>query len=309
MKSYPHTFRGDGGVHVIERLRRRPDTTGVLMQYRVSVPAFERASYFAAFQKYDPVNPAYESWPETANRLQPLAITNFSNLKRGGQFLILKLTGGHYLVLLPLAGCETLTWFTSHADDLVLNLGTLGTAAAQGDFPLLAWSRDADPYRACRQAWKLALDHPLIAHSTRFRSEKSYPDIFRYLGWCSWEEYKREISEKIILRDMRSLEQAPVPVRYVLVDDGHLDHERNSLLRFSPNDKFPHGWSRILSRRRVDGIEWVGLWLNFNGYWGAVSLKHQLPGMDEHLMPDIHNLRLLPRPGKLHSHAFYDAMI
>jgi hypothetical protein len=286
-----------------------PDGEGILKRYEVAVPPFEKACYFANYQKYDVVDPKNETWPEGGNRIQPLRVEHFRGLKCGGMQLLLQRAGGGYGVLLPVAGERTLAYFHSREDTLTLNLATFGTAAVEGDLPLLAWAWDADPYLAFRKAWLTAMSHERVGFSTRPREEKHYPEIFRYLGWCSWEQYLREIDEQTLLYAVDAIEKSGLPIRYVLVDDGHLHHEGDRLLDFAPSARFPHGWQPLLSRRRPEAIRWMGLWLNFNGYWKGICPANNLGPLNEHLASDATGKMLLPKGGKLHSAAFYDAMI
>ena len=106
---------------------------------------------------------------------------------------------------------------------------------------------------------------------------------------------------------MDAIEKSGLPIRWVLVDDGHLDEQRRQLLSFNPNAKFPHGWGPLLDRRKPDKVRWMGLWLNFNGYWNGISPQNKMGALNEHL--SAQKTGLLPKPGAEHSFAFYDAMI
>ena len=108
-----------------------------------------------------------------------------------------------------------------------------------GDLPLLAWARSADPYDACRNVWEAALRHPLVRQSTRLRETKRYPEAFRYLGWCSWEEYRSKIDEKTLLDAVDSIEAAGLPVRWLLVDNGYVDEEGRRPGRLSAEFQIP----------------------------------------------------------------------
>lgn len=297
------------GVESLSGYEGTPDDTGVLERYELSVPAFERACYYANFQRYDPAYPGGPKWPNGANRCQPLRVTDFSDLRYGGSFLLLDLADGGALALLPLSGATTLTWLSGEGNQLVLNLGTLGTAPAAGDLPLYAWSRAADVYTACRRVWEAAIGDPLIGASTRMRAEKRYPDIFKYLGWCSWEEFHAAIDADLLLDAADKLDASPLPIRYMLVDDGHLDHDdKRRLASFETNEKFPNGWRDLMAKRSDDGLSWFGLWLNFNGYWNGVAPENRLGDLDDRMLTNNAGAKL-PDTDPLSSTAFYDAMI
>jgi hypothetical protein len=310
---------GDSGVETEQGYHGKPNDEGVLKDYVIEIADFEKGCYYAAYQKYDPVKSEFDIWPDGTNRIQPLRIFDFRNLKNGGMFLLLQLTNGKFLSLLPLAGRQTIAWFASADGKLVLNVGTLGSGQVKGDLPLLAWAKADDPYKACHHVWERAIKHELIGNSTKLREQKPYPEILRYLGWCSWEEYHEDIDEETLLRDIESIEHSDLPIRYVLIDDGHLDEKDRQLKSFRPNKKFPSGWSRLLSRRRPDKIKWMGLWLNFNGYWLGVDPENKLNNLNEHLETvvltqlepavKLNQKALLPKQGLEHSVSFYNGLI
>ncbi|MCX7011295.1 MAG: Sip1-related alpha-galactosidase [Candidatus Sumerlaeota bacterium] len=307
MKLSLATRAESAGVERLQAFRGTPDDEGILARYEVDVPAFQSACYYAAYQKYDVQQPNSHFWPEGANRIQPLKIENFQGLQKGGMFLLLQLADGSCTAILPMAGPRSVAYFHSDGDQLILNLATLGVDAVEGDFPLCAWAKAKDPYRASKAAWEIALRNSLVGQSARLRQEKRYPDVFRYLGWCSWEEFKAAIDEPMLNEAMSVLEKSDAPVRYALIDDGHLDHDKRRLKSFQPNAKFPNGW-RPLMALKSEKLRWIGVWLNFNGYWEAVAVGNQLGALNEHLAP-VAGGGLLPKRDFLSSTAFYDAMI
>lgn len=299
-------------IEVLPAASRTPDENGVLQKIEVEVPPFVRGCYFAAFQKYDPMGRTGGGWPNGTNRVQPLRVENFGELRRGGFFLLLELQDGEFLALLPMCGPDTATCFLSQDGTLQLEAVTMGTQPVEGETPLLSWARDADPYVACRRVWEAALAE--LGYPTRMREEKAYPDIFRFLGWCSWEEFRFDISEAVLLEALRGIEESGLPIRYFLVDDGHLDvvgdePPRQRLRSFAPDAvKFPRGWKPLLDARQPDRVKWMGLWLNFNGYWAGIAPDNEMGELNWHLELAPSG-SLVPRDGFGASFAFYDAMI
>lgn len=294
-----------------------PDAEGVMHSVVLDLPAWTSATYWAAFQKYDAVDYPVYNWPDGCNRIQALRIDDFADLKEGGMFLLVRLEDGDYLCLLPLCGEATVSWFCSEGDGLLLCTGNLGTDAVEGDLPALAWARSADPYTACHEAWRVGLRHPLVGNPARMRTQKTYPEAFCYLGWCSWEEYHHKISEDVLTGAIDAIEASGLPVRFVLIDDGHFDDDDARVRSFQPNpDLFPNGWEPILRRRSPDGLRWIGLWLNFNGYWDGIAPENSFGDLNDYLTPveaknekRNHLQRLLPDGRQGSSMLWYDAMV
>ncbi len=131
------------GAAIVPVFSGTPDTSGVLKRFSIELPSYSRAVYF---------NGSGEApWPHEHNRCMPWYIDGgFADVRDGGLFTVLELTGGGYLALVPVAGDQYMTWFGSGTDGgLDLLLGTLGTEPFSGDCALLAWARDDDLYTAC----------------------------------------------------------------------------------------------------------------------------------------------------------------
>jgi len=272
----------EAGVKVLQDYSAKPNDFGILNRYELRLPDFTRGSYFSG-DHHPEVN-----WPDGANRIQPWLFDTVDELcsedyyrrpsnhprVREGMFLLLKLKDGRFLALLPICGPATMTWlYASPKGKIVLNFGTLGTAPVSCDAPLFAWAYADDVYSASRKVWELAVTCRLLERSTNFRKNKVYPHLFQYLGWCSWEQYWWNINEKLLTNVVEDIEDSNLPIRYLLVDDGHLDAGKDRRLRsFDPNrDKFPNGWKPLLELRKPDKIKWMGLWNTMSGYCDTIS--------------------------------------
>lgn len=297
---------------ICSRFLNNNSTEGVLASYEIDIQDFEIGSYYACFQRYD-MNPdkiKTATFPTGANRMQALTVTSFNECKEGGLFFIIQEKINQFLILLPLTGEVTTSWLTGFNNSLLLKVGTLGTWQHEDkNVPLLSWVRTDDIYSGCRQVWEQALQHDTINYSTQVREKKVYPEILKYLGWCTWEEYKTNIDESIILDAIDNIEDSSIPIKYILLDDGHLDCKDSYLKSFNPDEqKFPDGWKNILAKRHKDRIRWMGLWLCFNGYWQGIDKDNKLGLMNSHLQQASTGGKL-PSNSITDSYAFYDEMI
>jgi len=307
------------GVRILHNYSGTPDAFGILQRYQLLLPDFTRGSYFSGDAHSE------VAWPDGANRIQPWLFDSVAELcsdnyyrrpsnhprVRQGMFLLLELKDGRFLALLPICGPKTMTWlYASPKPAIVLNFGTLGTATVACDAPLFAWAYADDVYTAARKAWQLALTCKLLERSTDFRKNKLYPHVFKYLGWCSWEQYHWDISEKILTNVVKEIEASTLPIRYLLVDDGHLDAGKDRRLRsFNPDKtKFPNGWTPLLSLRKKDKITWMGLWNTMTGYWDTISSENEFGDeINSHLANLPKTGALAPRSDIDSAKAFYGA--
>ncbi len=163
------------GVYGMDDFSAPPSPTGVLFRRPLPLPDFEKACYYAPFQKHA-IDPTLDLWPEAYNQCHPLPLTDLRQAKQGGIFLLLKLVSGEYLAVLPLVTPRSMAWLRGDGSSLLLEAGHWGTDGWQGELPLLAWARSANPYEACEKAWRRALSHPLLKNRARMRAEKQYPE-------------------------------------------------------------------------------------------------------------------------------------
>lgn len=312
---------GRSGVKILENYSGRPNEFGILKRYELVLPEFSRGCYFSG-DRHPEV-----AWPDGANRIQPWLFDSLPELcsedyvrrpsnyprVREGMFLLLELKTGEYLAIVPICGPSTMAWLYASPDGrMVLNFGTLGTKALSCDAPLFSWYYSYDVYTASRLAWALAITCEPVAGSTNFRSNKKYPEIFKYLGWCSWENYKWDISEKVLVNVVKQIEASGLPIRYLLVDDGHLDaDEHRKLKSFNPNkNKFPNGWAPLLAMRKDDKIKWMGLWNTTSGYWETISPQNNFgKDINENLVAVDWTNTLVPRNNLESAKVFYNAHI
>ncbi len=311
--------RLSSGVHVLPGFAGRPDRAGVLARLPVALPDVRAICHFAAFQRHDPMRQARQEQAigGGANRVQGLRIDRWSAAIEGGLFAILELADGDWLALLPIAGDRAMAWLAPDGDQLTVKLGTLGTEAVAGDLPVLAWARSASVYEACTMVWQLALGHPTRRGQARRRDEKTYPDIFNYLGWCSWEHFRRDIDADKLVAAVRAIHASGLPIRYVLIDDGYIlryppgmPMRDGRLSMFAPcPESFPDGWQPILDQRRAAGVRWFGLWQNFNGYWGRIAEDNRLGAERNAHLLDVPSGGRLPKPTLADALDFYEAMI
>jgi raffinose synthase len=233
----------------------------------------------------------------------PAFVSDYRMLSSSNQLLLWRqIQGEDYHLLVPLAG-----------DGMVGELGVseinyryefrLASSSYDPKFsprrvPLFAYAASPDPYSLPRVAYEAA-----FASSEqwgRLRWQKSYPEVFSWLGWCSWNAYEHSVTEEKILASVRSLKEKQIPIGFVLVDDGWLSVKNDKLVAFNADaQKFPNDLSGLARRLREQyGIPHVGVWHTFQGYWSGVEADseigraHQLfQGLGGKALPD-------PRDGR-----------
>lgn len=299
-----------------------PDPIDESTQRAIILPEFEKFCHIAA-------DSVHFRWIGASNRMFPWVGANdlngifntksptpprIPNANRRALTMLFKLKDGKYLTLLPLSGAASVSWLqVTEQGTLEVDYGTLGTETtpSDGKIPLLAWYKSENVYESIAKTWSLSLENDAVAATASLRSAKRYPEPFEYLGWCTYEQYKKDIDESTLLKAIDNIERSEVPVRWFLIDDGHQDDKDRKLLSFTPNrDKFPNGWDPIVSRKSEAGLRWMGIWHGFLSHWQGVHVDHSMEELSPFLMhnPSREN-GLLPKDDMESSTAFYEYLV
>lgn len=335
----------DFGVETLELSNAVPNEDGIVASVRLDLPRFRRAVYFSADHRGDS-----EGWPADANRELPWVVgESFAPLLRTGSGLnravgapnrsglgaLIEIAGGGAVAVLTAPGARTVS--VLHIEDdggLAVRALTLGTEPVSGTAPLFAFGTAATPAAAFRRAWQAALDSDAVAAHTGWRWEKSYGEPFEYLGWCSWEHFHKDIDATVLADSIGALNDADVPVRWALIDDGHQTCSGRRLTSLAPDpEKFPDGWNPLFTARsrpeeassaeasdnRIAAsdpgavtsaatIRWLGLWHAFQGLWDTVGLENDLGELNDYLS-ELPSGGYLPRGDEEAARRFYDALV
>lgn len=266
--------------------RQVPEKQNTL-SYEIKLPSYVRGAFFSRDSRTDDYQ-----WPNNTNRLLPWMFDRLKDITQEnypgipsnarpstlGDALLLQLSNGEYLFVKSVAGDNSLSWFQANTDGtLTLYASTLGKDPLAGQVPLLLIQKSQTVYRVFNDAYHSLMTDKTVS-SLQKREDKKYFEGFDYLGWCTWEHYHFNIDEAKILNDIDAIEASGIPVRYVLIDDGHIANEKRRLTSLTPDkQRFPNGWTRIMNRKQDDKIKWMGLWYSLSGYWMGISADNDFP--------------------------------
>ena len=149
-----------------------------------------------------------------------------------------------------------------------LSVGCTGIRDLHGDF--LAITVSEDPFAAIKQNYEFAREMGAIR--IPLKREKKLSHIFDGLGWCTWDAFEQNVTEELIIKKLDELREKNVPIRWILIDDGWFIHQGETLRSFDADPvKFPGGIAGVVDKIKNEyGIEFVGIWHAFEGYWYGV---------------------------------------
>lgn len=115
--------------------------------------------------------------------------------------------------------------------------------------------------------------HAARVNHIAMREERPFPQALRGFGWCTWDALGQEVSEAGIIAKMEEFKRLHVPVSWVLIDDGWSQTEDNRLQGFGVDwIQFPEGLDHTVNiLKQQYGVEHVGVWQAFQGYWEGVD--------------------------------------
>lgn len=209
------------------------------------------------------------------------------------------------MAVLPVAAPDSLAWLKLERDGTFLvEAGSLGTSPAKPQAVLAVTATDKDIYRACSAVWNKALSLPFIKGRTLPREKKIYPEPFKYLGWCSWEQYKKNISSKRLKKRPENWRHPrPRPV-----DAGGRwipDPGKASAGQFpAPAGQFPRGWPAPDETQKPQ-MKWMGLWHCYYGLWNGIHPRHRLDDETARGLVRTAKGKILPGDGSRGAGAFY----
>ena len=182
-------------------------------------------------------------------------------------------SGREYLAVLAVCGEEYRTDIAGDGQELRITAASNCMNKSAADDLSLVLAAGSDPYLCCERAVKKAL--ALTGKQKMFRKERTYPEMFDYFGWCSWDAFYHEVSQDGIMKKMDELADKQIPVRWVLIDDGWLDADyKKQVLKGldAAADKFPGGLGACVSKLKKEyGIRQVGVWHAVMGYWNGLE--------------------------------------
>ena len=129
----------------------------------------------------------------------------------------------------------------------------------------------------------------VLNSGVRHRTERRFPELFEYLGWCSWDSMQIRVCEEGLLQKCEEFKEKKIPVKWAILDDmwaevrdfyrQEYDHPdemgdlmgRSSLWHFEADPlRFPKGLAHCIYKIKEYGI-CVGIWHPTTGYWRGID--------------------------------------
>ena len=224
---------------------------------------------------------------------QPEFGSSLSEVPEETQGLVYEKEEGRYGVLFPVVSEQYKCVLTGGEDDTVLAKmfsWQEGMVSCKG--LALLWAEGDDPYKLLEDCARVGLK--LLGTGYRTRRERRYPELFEYLGWCSWDAFEIRVDEEGLLAKCEEFKEKGIPVKWAIIDDmwaevrdfyGIEYQDRAEMFRLMHSSKlysfgadpirFPDGLKACIEKMNAYGIK-VGMWHPTTGYWMGIDPEGEI---------------------------------
>ena len=209
--------------------------------------------------------------------------TDFTFVPDETQGLIYEKADGSFGVVLPVVSEQYKCVLTGCGEDTVLAklfswYGNMTACKALA----VVWAEGEDPYALLEQCARVGLR--LLGTGVRTRQQRRYPELFEYLGWCSWDAFEIRVDEDSLLAKCQEFKDKGIPVKWAILDDmwaevrdfyGRAYSSRPEMFRLMHSSRlysfqadpirFPNGLKACIEKINGYGIK-VGMWHPTTGY-------------------------------------------
>ena len=136
------------------------------------------------------------------------------------------------------------------------------------------------------------------AKRIRPRERRRIPEMFRYLGWCSWDAFRTGVAEDGLRQKAAELAEKRIPVNWMLIDDGWFTAREKQLCGFAPDrEKFPNGFRDMTADIKAESpVRWFGVWHALGGYWDGIAPDGPLAVQESAYLYHCANGAVVPSP-------------
>jgi hypothetical protein len=240
------------------------------------------------------------------------------------QGFIYEKNDGKYSLILPV--CDTVYKCTLFGDSDGINAGLSSyyprLSKVENSLAFIIYDGADSPYGLVREAAEYAFE--LLGTGLHTREYRRYPEMFDYLGWCSWDAMQINVTEEGLLEKCKEFADKDIPVKWAIIDDMWADcrglNDRpflndnmyqqmhaTALTSFEADKvRFPKGLKHCVTEMKKYGLK-VGMWHPTSGYWKGVDPEGPLAKEFADCLEMLPNGNLNPRMDKEKLFKFYNA--
>ncbi len=240
------------------------------------------------------------------------------------QGFIYEKNDGRFSLILPV--CDSVYKCTLFGDADGINIGLSSyfpsLSKVENSLAFVIYDSADTPYDMVHDAAEYAFE--LLGTGLHTRESRRYPEIFDYLGWCSWDAMNINVCESGLLEKCEEFKEKNIPVKWAILDDmwaeckrlnqrPYLDNNMfktmhtSSLCSFeADHERFPNGLKHCITEMKKYGLK-VGMWHPTTGYWSGIDPESKLAEEYRDCLITTPAGKLVPAMERNKAFKFYDA--
>ena len=185
------------------------------------------------------------------------------------------------------------------------------------------WAEGENPFALMEKCSKVGMK--LLNNGCRVREERRYPELFEYLGWCSWDAFQIRVDEDSLVAKCQEFKEKGIPVKWAIIDDmwGEVHdfydtkyESRSEMFRLMHSSRlysfkadprrFPNGLKGCIDKMKEYGIT-VGMWHPTTGYWMGIDPEGEIYRDHKDCLIQTEDGRFIHSPETGKAYEFYSA--
>ncbi|MBR5223935.1 MAG: hypothetical protein IKV81_07215 [Clostridia bacterium] len=248
--------------------------------------------------------------------------TDLSEIPNDTQCLIYQKANGTYGVMMPVVSEQYKATLKGNANggfDIRIYSWCEKLKTVKGF--VAVYAEGDNPFELLTRCAKSAAD--LLGNGLKMREERKYPEVLKYLGWCSWDAFQIRVDEQSLVAKCQEFKDKQIPVKWAMIDDMwgevHDFYDKtydtredmfklmhsSKLYSFKADPKrFPNGLEGAIKKINDFGIK-VGMWHPTTGYWSGIDEKGEIFEKYSDLLIKTENGMYLPSYEEEKAYKYY----
>lgn len=236
---------------------------------------------------------------------RPAFFKDFAQIPDNTQQILIE-KSEEYIHIMPLSGAAIQTCIRKGEKNVLrLTAGAYFGGSTKITGKLAVISKGDNPYRTVEKSYNKACEERIIL--TPKKEKKSYPKQLEGLGWCTWNAFYHDVTAEGIEKKLIEFKNKQISIKWIMIDDGWMKTENFKLKSGHVDEnKFPNGLKAFIDHIKKEyGIEYVGAWHSFTGYWFGIDKTGELYREDKQIFEENNSGLILPGRTFEQAYKFY----
>ncbi|MDO8686321.1 MAG: Sip1-related alpha-galactosidase, partial [Clostridiales bacterium] len=220
---------------------------------------------------------------------QPYTGIDIKAVPRNTQALLWENRDGSFAFMLPVCDQIYKCTINGSEDGMTLKLFSWHPGLSECKSLAFILAEGENPFELSEKCVEYGFE--LLDRGFKARKDRRYPEIFEYLGWCSWDALQIRVGTDGLLKKCEEFKQKEIPVKWAIIDDMWAEVKGlNDLPEDIPFDKmcavmhesglysfeadhvrFPNGLKACIDKIKSGYGLKVGIWHPTTGYWKGID--------------------------------------